>query len=499
MAITMAFLDTARLEKPTVPQGKAIIRSGGLEDELTALGYAKVIVSLVPSTTGAALTTRSARIATNDLETSLAPHFIVPGHPAQAGLAAAPHRTPRRQTARGKNPRPVRIYPRLGLAVGYVDKAGLMGLRHDTHVRTVDRAPEVSLIKPGTARPAKLGGGISWGIKRLDAERLWASGYTGKGVVVGHLDTGVDGDHPALKDAIAAFAEFDLDADQVPGAPARDSDWHGTHTAGTIVGRSGAKGVFGIAPEAKLASAMVIEGGQVIDRVLAGMEWLLDQNVRIMNVSLGLQGYTPAFEAIVDALIAANVFPVIAIGNEGRNTSRSPGNYATVVSVGATDKTDSIWIGSGSQTFRRTEKPTVPDIVAPGVAVLSCMPNGTYAESDGTSMATPHVAGLAALLLQAKPNATAKELERAILGSCSLPLGMDANRGNRGIPNAVKAFSLLTGTELSMPVAPPTTATATAQPKADRRKKLGRRPDRSIIAKNTAKKTQDKRKSKGKR
>ena len=113
-----------------------------------------------------------------------------------------------------------------------------------------------------------------------------------------------------------------------------DSDEHGTHTAGTIVGRAGLKGAFGVAPEAQLASAMVIEGGQVIDRILAGMDWLIGEGVHIMSMSLGLRGFTPAFQAVIDALRAANVLPVIAVGNEGPNTSRSPGNYANVLSVG---------------------------------------------------------------------------------------------------------------------------------------------------------------------
>jgi subtilisin family serine protease len=103
---------------------------------------------------------------------------------------------------------------------------------------------------------------------------------------------------------------------------------------------------------------------------------------------------------------------------------------------------------SSSQTFNRPDDPLVPDLVAPGVGVISCGPNGSYVSMDGTSMATPHLAGLAALLLQAKPGVTANEIEAAIFASCSLPSSMLKERGNRGVPDAVVAFEKLTGSQL---------------------------------------------------
>src|SRR5262249_40588170 len=138
----------------------------------------------------------------------------------------------------------------------------------------------------------------TWGISRLNVPALWANGIDGKGVVVGHLDTGVDGSHPALNRAIAAFAEFDMAGNEVPRAKPHDSDEHGTHTAGTIVGRPLSRREFGVAPRARLASALVIEGGQVIARILAGLEWIISKNARILSMSLGLRGYTPAFQEL---------------------------------------------------------------------------------------------------------------------------------------------------------------------------------------------------------
>jgi len=141
-----------------------------------------------------------------------------------------------------------------------------------------------------------------------------------------------------------------------------------------------------------------------------------------------------------------------------------------VLSIGAIDPAGGVADFSGSQKFNREADPLVPDLVAPGVKVLSCIPRNRYAEMDGTSMATPHVAGLAALLLQAKPDATADQLEQAILGSCQRPAAMPQARANRGVPDAVRAFELLTGAALP--------AAAVAAPPAARRRvaaKLARR------------------------
>lgn len=432
--------------------------TSSLDDTVNAIGYAKVIVTL-KAAAAAATTSRV------QAEGAIQKHFIIPSEPQAESLALSARLSASRSFRRAEPPasRRVRVYPNLGLAIGYVDANGLAALEADPQIEKVVKAPELSLIRPVEVQAAKLAAGTSWGLQRLKADRLWAAGFTGKGVLVGHLDTGVDATHPALSGTIGSFAEFDMAGDKVPNAKPSDSGEHGTHTAGTIVGRIGPKGSFGMAPEAKLASAMVIEDGQVIDRILAGMDWVIGEGVRIMSMSLGLRGYTPAFQAIIDALRAANVLPVIAVGNEGPFTSRSPGNYANVLSVGAIDANDQVAAFSGSQQFNRLENPLSPNLVAPGVAVLSCVPGGNYKTMDGSSMATPHIAGLAALLLQAKPTATATELEQAIVGSCTLPAGMPQARGSHGVPDAERAFAILTGSPL-----PATEAAAAGIPRLAR-------------------------------
>ncbi len=414
--------------------------SDSLEATIAEIGHVQIVVAFK----------KGALASSNDvssMEADLAASFVAPGGEQMEGLVAA--ESQRRSAAAATRstmspPDRLRIYPKLGLAVGFADAEGLEKTRKHAQVSDVVAAPQISLIRPVESRPGRLTVKPSWGIRRLRVDELWAAGFDGNGIVVGHLDTGIDGNHPALDGAIDEFAEFDLNGHRVPGADAWDSDDHGTHTAGTIVGRP-LNGAFGVAPGAKVASGMVIEGGQVVNRILAGMEWIAEKQVRILSMSLGLRGFTTAFEVIVNALREAEILPIIAVGNESLNTSRSPGNYPMALSVGASNQDDLVAGFSSSQLFNREQDPIVPDIVAPGVGILSCVPGDRYRKKNGTSMATPHIAGLAALLLQARPEATIEQLETAILDSCTRPATMSEMRANRGIPDAVEAFTALVG------------------------------------------------------
>jgi subtilisin len=398
---------------------------------LKAFGVAQVLVTLkgVPPGDSAALSA-----ASTDLS-SVTKHFRRSENSRSGALAMA--------EGRRQPPSPCKVYKNLGLVLGTVDEKGYKALQRHSAVKAVKEAPELSLIRPVAAAEAGPAKGLTWGITRLKVDKLWAKGLTGDGVLVGHLDTGVDGKHAALKGAIAKFAEFDDMGEQVAGAIAHDSAEHGTHTAGTIVGRAVKGSTFGVAPGAKLASAMVIEGGNVIARILGGMDWIVGEGVKILSMSLGLRGFREEFLPLMQAIRNRGILPVIAVGNEFAGTSRSPGNYDIVLSVGAADEKDKVADFSSSQKFARPQDPFVPDLVAPGVGVLSAMPGGKFGKMDGSSMATPHIAGLAAVLWQAKPGATVDEIESAIFGSCKLPATMKQVRANRGVPNAVDAHARL--------------------------------------------------------
>ena len=405
-----------------------------LEQELKEFGMAQVIVILKKTKTAV----------------GLAAHFSL-GETTQASAMklAIAHKTRGRRTPR---PKPVKLFKHLGVMLGTVNESGLKALLKDRgNVAEIRSAPVFRLIRPKAtgAAPASPQRKITWGIEHIEAHKAWDLGITGDGVLVGHLDTGCDGTHRTLKGAIAHWAFFDDFGNIDPGFPNPiDTDQHGTHTAATIAGRPVKIGNtvhhVGVAPGAMLATAAVIEGGDSVARILSGIDWAIGRGVKVLSMSLGIPGFTSDFEFLTRALRENNILPAFAVGNEGPGTSRSPGNYAEALSVGAMDSTDRVADFSSSRRFPRADDPLVPDLVAPGVEVISAVPGNQFMSMDGSSMATPHVAGIAALLWQAKPDATVDEIEAAIYASCQRPATMPEDRANRGVPNVLRALEALT-------------------------------------------------------
>ncbi len=275
----------------------------------------------------------------------------------------------------------------------------------------------------------------SWALRHLGITACHAQGLTGQGVLIGHLDTGVAADHPDLCGKIAAFQFFDNDGDPVPGPDPLDTGSHGTATASLICGET-----TGTAPGARLCSAVVIDGGKCLVRVLCGLEWLLSFNIRVLSMSLGLPGENPLFSIILSRLRERGVLPVLPIGNTGVGWSCSPGNYADILAVGAVDAGGQVARFSGSQWFDRDENPCKPDVVAPGVEVRCASPDGGYQQCSGTSMASAYVAGIAALLFEALPGATVEQVETALRLSCE---PHPDYRAGEGIVHAERALVYL--------------------------------------------------------
>jgi subtilisin family serine protease len=237
-------------------------------------------------------------------------------------------------------------------------------------------------------------------------------------VKVGVLDTGVDAEHPDLKGKVTSWAEFDASGKRVTGSTPHDSDRHGTHVCGTIAGGNASGKWIGVAPDARLAVGLVLDGatGGSDAQVLAGIDWALDRNVDVISMSLGglvIGPETPGTytRAIVDCFLRG-VSVVAAIGNEGDGTGGSPGNDLFTLAVGATDVDEVVAGFSSGRTQVVTESTVIrpellplpypkPDVAAPGVAVESSAPGGGLAILSGTSMATPHTSGAVALLLSA--------------------------------------------------------------------------------------------------
>jgi len=274
----------------------------------------------------------------------------------------------------------------------------------------------------------------SWGLQKVGALATWgAYGGKGKGIRVGVLDTGVDANHPDLKGKVKAWAEFDENGKKVTNSKPHDTDKHGTHCCGIIAGGNASGQWIGMAPDAELAVAMVLNGqqGGTDAQILAGIDWVVEQKVHVISMSLGgltMDAEVPSTytEAILTCL-RAGIPVVVAIGNEGSQTTGLPGNDIFAFSVGATDHMDLAAGFSGGRTqiirqssyIPREDLPIPymkPEVSAPGVVVQSSVPGAKWEAFNGTSMATPHVAGAIALLLSnTRVLSTTKPAERGFL------------------------------------------------------------------------------------
>ena len=322
----------------------------------------------------------------------------------------------------------------------------------------------VKLPKAQAFSEASAPAGTPWHLQKIGAPQLWAAGYKGQGVRIGHLDTGLDPNSPELAGKIAAFAEFNDSGERVSGAQPHDTAQHGTHTAGLLVGKT-----VGVAPDAKLLSALVLPGGEgTFAQVIAGMQWMLDPDnnadtndgANVVSMSLGLPGTYQEFVQPVKNMIAAGVIPVFAIGNFGPNagSTASPGNIPDVIGVGAVDQQNNVapyssrgpvnWTGGYSGSFVK------PDLVAPGDKITSSFPGGGYGALSGTSQAAPIVAGAVADLLSAKPGTAISAIKNALYSSAQhLGSGGKNNTSGYGLldlPGAAQAL----GVQVAQPPQP---------------------------------------------
>ncbi|WP_405660484.1 S8 family peptidase [Streptomyces sp. RK9] len=269
-------------------------------------------------------------------------------------------------------------------------------------------------------------------VRQIGAPKAWGAGYDGRGVRIAVLDTGVDATHPDLKGQVVGARNF------TPSPDTEDRVGHGTHVASTAAG-TGAKsgGTFkGVAPGARVLNGKVLDDdGRGSDSgIVAGMEWAAAQGADIVNLSLGGAddiGVDPLEEAVNTISAEKGVLFAVAAGNEGyRGSIDSPGSADAALTVGAVDGKDKL-AGFSSQGPRAGDGAVKPDVTAPGVGITAAAAPGSEIEKEvgqkpegyltisGTSMATPHVAGAAALLKQRHPDWTAADLKRALTSSAS--------------------------------------------------------------------------------
>ncbi len=333
------------------------------------------------------------------------------------------------------------------------------------------------------------GGAVEWGIDKINAEEVWAMGYSGQGVVIGGQDTGYEWDHPAIKDNYRGWdgntvnhnynwhdAIHELIGDTTNTNSCGldltepcDDHSHGTHTMGTMAGLEDDSGKsIGVAPGARwIACRNMEEGDGTPATYIECFEWFLapyglngeaanpELAPHVINNSWSCpvsEGCNPSnfatMEMVVDNVKAAGIVVVVSAGNSGSScaTVNTPAAmYENSFSVGAIQQNDTIaGFSSRGPVLVDGSGRLKPNVSAPGVGVRSSVLNGGYATFSGTSMAGPHVAGLVALVISARPELAGQveEIETIIEGT-AIPMlsGQDCGEfsGNQ-VPNAVYGY-----------------------------------------------------------
>ena len=285
-----------------------------------------------------------------------------------------------------------------------------------------------------------------YGIDRVDADVTRTNGETGNGADIAIIDTGIDSDHPDLQANIGtgkSFVSCDTGggcrfgvkpADNTCNTSWDDDNNHGTHCAGTADAVDNTEGVVGVSTEATLHAVKVLGkcGSGSFSDIAAGIEYVANQGWDVASMSLGGSSGSSALKDAVSFAANEGVFLVAAAGNSGPCTDcvGFPAAYSEVVAVGATDSTDSL--ADFSSTGPEVE------IAAPGVDVLSTI-TGDYKKYSGTSMACPHVAGAAGILMA---NGASASQVRDTLTSTAEDIGLASNESGNGLLDAAAAAGL---------------------------------------------------------
>jgi len=327
-------------------------------------------------------------------------------------------------------------------------------------------------------------------ISATNAPALWTMGFTGQGVVIASLDSGVDVSHPDLSSRWRGGTDSWFDPyGQHPSGPI-DLSGHGTWTMGAILGGNSGGTTVGVAPDARWIAAKIFndQGNATATAIHQAFQWILDPDgnpntpdaPQVVNNSwtYGNPGCNLEFELDLQSLRATGILPVFAAGNggPGGNTSFSPSNNPSAFAVGAINNAGSIYAySSRGPSACAGDGPIFPDVVAPGVNIHTTDLYGGYYNVSGTSMAASHVAGVLALLLSAYPNLSASLQESALTQSAhDRGVAGPDNIYGMGSVDALAAFNWISPAATATPTLSPTpsdtplpaTATLTETPLA---------------------------------
>ncbi len=272
--------------------------------------------------------------------------------------------------------------PNRSAAAKLAASPGVVRVDDDVVVEALVREGSVK-VKGASPQPVEV---LPWGIDRIDAELVWPSN-TADPIRVGIIDTGISNTHPDL------LANVKGGVNTINSRKGwNDDNGHGSHVAGIVAALNNKIGVVGVGPAIDLYAIKVLgaNGSGYLSDVIEGIQWAMANNVRVINMSLGAGSDVQSFHDAVIAAKKAGIVVVAAAGNSG-GAVLFPAAYPEVIAVSATDQTNTIasWSSRGPEV----------DLAAPGVSIYSTYKGTGYATLSGTSMAAPHVAGSAALVL----------------------------------------------------------------------------------------------------
>lgn len=272
-------------------------------------------------------------------------------------------------------------------------------------------------------------GEFPWGIMRVNASAFWNI-TEGAGVKVAVIDTGINFNHEDLKANYVSGVNYSGIKGIVGLGSPLDDQGHGTHVAGTIAAARNGKGVVGVAPKAQLYAVKVMnkDGSGSLSAIIKGIEWAVKNKMNIANMSLGGGPYVEAMHKAIKQAVNSGVTIVCAAGNDGGPVNY-PAKYPETIAVSAS--------GPKNEIAPFSSRGSEIDVMAPGMWINSTSIDGKYQELHGTSMACPHVAGLAALAYAAGYKTPAAI--RAALKAAAVPVqGLSASEQGSGIPNAAR-------------------------------------------------------------
>ncbi|MGI6364975.1 MAG: S8 family serine peptidase [Bacillota bacterium] len=301
-------------------------------------------------------------------------------------------------------------------------------------LNSVQKGPGIDYVEPDY--PAKaLAQTVPWGVERVNAPQVHSAGQKGSGVKVAILDTGIRTNHQDL----TVYGGYDTTGT----GSYNDNNGHGTHVAGTVAALDNTIGVLGVAPAARLYAVKVLDasGNGSYSNIIAGIQWAINNDMDIINMSLGGSSGSSALQNACNAAYNAGILLVAAAGNEGTASGNTecisyPARYSSVIAVG------SITSGNVRSSFSSTG--STLELMAPGSSIYSTTYNGGYGTMSGTSMACPHVAGVAALIWGAKPSLTNVQL-RNVLNATANDMWNDPWRYGNGLVDAWAAYQYVNG------------------------------------------------------